>query len=270
VGYVPPTAADPTIWEQHEIEMALAPLPDAADHVVLTQWVLRNLARAEGLHVRFDPILRRGHAGSGLHVHLAPMRDGRSRAAREGGRLADEGRWLVAGLVRHGVALLSMGNRVEDSFVRLQQGKESPTAVAWGDADRSALVRLPIAARTADGREVSPPTVEFRLPDGSAHPHLLLAGVAQVFLAGRAEPDLDAFLAATSSVRVREDPAAAAPLPRNRAQAAAATAARRGVLEAGGVFPAVWLDRLAQGPRPSRPKARGPAGRSPRRGTARP
>jgi len=80
---------------------------------------------------------------------------------------------------------MAFGNRGGGSFVRLSQAKEAPNAIIWGDADRTALVRLPIVARTEDGRPVTPATVEFRLPDGSAHPHLLLAGVAQVMVAAR-------------------------------------------------------------------------------------
>ena len=57
--------------------------------------------------------------------------------------------------------------------------KMAPHAIVWGEYDRSALVRLPMNATTEDGRVVSPPTIEFRLPDGSAHPHLVLAGAAQ-------------------------------------------------------------------------------------------
>ena len=49
VGYIPATESDDSIWEQHEIEMALSPLPDAAEGVVLTQWVLRNLAHQSGM-----------------------------------------------------------------------------------------------------------------------------------------------------------------------------------------------------------------------------
>jgi len=58
VGYVEAGEADGLIWEQHEIELALAPLPQAADGVVLAQWVLRNLAHRDGMRVSFDPILR--------------------------------------------------------------------------------------------------------------------------------------------------------------------------------------------------------------------
>lgn len=238
VGWVPAAEAGGVHWEQHEVELALAPLPDAADHVVLVQWVLRRLAARDGLHCRFDPLLLRGHAGSGLHVHLSPVRDGRHLARRApDGTLAPPAQWLIAGLVRHGAALMAFGNRVEGSFLRLSQGKETPAAVTWGEADRHALVRLPITARAPDGREVAPPTIEFRLPDGSAHPHLLLAGIAQACVSGRATPDLDALLQATRSDVAHAGASVVTSLPTCAREVADALHAQRRVFEAGGVFP---------------------------------
>jgi glutamine synthetase len=228
--------------------MSLAPLAEAADHVVLVQWVLRNLAHREGLQCRFDPLLRRGHAGSGLHVHLSPVRDGQHLARRDAdGRLSNPAQWLIAGLVRHGAALMAFGNRVEGSFLRLSQGKESPTAVGWGEADRHALVRLPITAHAADGREVAPPTIEFRLPDGSAHPHLLLAGVAQALISGRATPDLAALLDATRSGVVHVGASSVPSLPTCAREVGDALHAQRRVLEAGGVFPEAFVERVVAG-----------------------
>lgn len=242
VGYIPASQADTTIWEQHEIEMALCPLPDAAEAVALAQWVLRNLAHQAGMRVSFDPIMRAGHAGSGLHFHFSPVVGGRPMGGRDAnGALADEGRWLIAGLVRHAGALMAFGNRVPGSFVRLKQGKEAPTSVAWGEFDRHALIRLPIVATAPDGRQVSAPTIEFRLPDGSAHPHLLLAGVAQALVAQRGDAELDALLARTAAARVREHPGDAPRIPGAAAEIGEALARSRATFEAGGVFPGAYL-----------------------------
>ncbi len=82
---------------------------------------------------------------------------------------------------------MAFGNRVEDSFARLNQAKEAPNRISWGEFDRNALVRLPITATDQTGRQVTMPTIEFRLPDGSALPHLLMAGVAVAMLEGRGE-----------------------------------------------------------------------------------
>ena len=185
VGYIEASAVDDHIWEQHEIELLLRPLPDAAEGVVMTHWVLRQLAHRSGMECSFAPIIRRGHAGSGLHFHFSPVRNGEHLPTMidDVGSIGEEAGWLIGGLAHMGGALMAFGNRSADSFTRLTQGKEAPNTVTWGRFNRHALIRLPIQATTADGRAVTPPTVEFRLPDGSANTYLLLTGVVTVILA---------------------------------------------------------------------------------------
>ncbi len=243
VGYIEARESDPIVWEQHEIELALTPLPEAARSVVLAQWVLRNLAHRSGMLCNFSPIVREGHAGNGLHFHLSPVAKGRHVAIREsGGALAPEAKWLIGGLVRLGASLMAFGNRAPGSFVRLSQGQEAPRAIFWGDYDRRALIRLPIIPKTADGRSVSPGTVEFRLPDGAAHPYLLLAGVAQAMLHGRSTDGLDALVESASAARAGDG--AVSPLPRHPREVAEALASGRAALESGGVFPPGLLDEV--------------------------
>jgi glutamine synthetase len=247
VGYIAATEADDMIWEQHEVELALAPLPQAAENVVLTQWVLRNLVHQQGMRCSFDPILRKGHAGSGLHFHFSPMMDGKHAGRFAAGQLSPAGQWLVAGLVQFGCTLMTFGNRNAGSFVRLSQAKEAPTAITWGAYDRHALVRLPLTATTAEGRIVSAPTIEFRLPDGSAHPYLLLAGVAQAMLAGRSTADLETLLSRTSSsskAHAGGSPAHTDRLPGSFAEIAELLAAHRSIFEDGGVFPSNLIDQF--------------------------
>jgi glutamine synthetase len=244
VGYIQPDERDRRIWEQHEVELALQPLPQAADSVVITQWLLRTLAHKAGLRCSFEPVLRQGHAGSGMHFHLSPVIDARHRPVMGPGEaLEPEAKWLVAGLVTHGPGLMAFGNRTANSFVRLAQAKEAPNRLTWGRYNRKALVRLPAVARDEDGVPTSPETVEFRLPDGSAHPHLLLAAIAQAMVAARGV-EVEAVLDRTAAGETADT---AAPVPRSFAEVAGHLARQRGVLEAGGVFPPHVVDRLLEG-----------------------
>ena len=245
VGYVEARETNGVIWEQHEIELALAPLPEAADGVALAHWVLRNLAHREGMFCTFDPIIMEGHPGNGLHFHFSPIVRGEHAGGRgPDGALSPAAKWLIAGLVQGGGALMAFGNRSEGSYVRLSQAKEAPGAIVWGEFDRNALVRLPIVATTTEGRPVSPPTIEFRLPDGSAHPHFLLAGVAQAMVAGRATKNLDALLEKTAASASGSRSHAAARVPKSPSEVAAALAQHRAVLEAGSVFSPALIDQV--------------------------
>ena len=252
VGYIPAKEEEDRIWEQHEIELGLAPLPEAAENAVLTQWVLRNLARRSGMICSFDPIVRKGHAGSGFHFHCCPKRGGEVLAGRDGsGELREPAQWLIAGLVQAGGALMAFGNRSLGSFVRLTQGKEAPNTVFWGEFNRKALVRLPIVATTEDDRTVGVPTVEFRLPDGSAHPYLLLAGIAQAMRFGRDAKNRAELLVRTSADNSgRAGGEGRTPVPRNFQEVAAELESRRAIFEAAGVFPPDMIDGTIRALRP--------------------
>eukprot|EP00033_Pygsuia_biforma_P000205 GCRY01000257.1.p1 GENE.GCRY01000257.1~~GCRY01000257.1.p1 ORF type:complete len:463 (+),score=106.48 GCRY01000257.1:152-1540(+) len=241
VGYIPP-GDDGKVWEQHEIELQLAPLRRAADAVVLTMWVLRNLAARNGMVCSLDPVVKVGHAGSGMHFHLSAVRNGEHIAHLKPGQteFTDECKWLIAGLVKAGGALMAFGNREEGSFLRLTGGKEAPTSVTWGWYDRHALVRLPTQPCTQDGRVVVPATVEYRLGDGSAHPHLLLAGIAQAACYGKSLKDLDAFIEQTG----QKDGEGSATVPHKMEDVASTLKEMREVFIAGDVFKPEYIDAL--------------------------
>ncbi|UCD23486.1 MAG: hypothetical protein JSW51_10610 [Gemmatimonadota bacterium] len=243
VGYIEAKEIDGVIWEQHEIELALSPLPDAAEGVLLAQWVLRNLAHQRGMRCSTEPMMAEGHAGNGLHFHFAPMKNGAPLAIKNAdGELSEASRWLIGGLVQLGGALMAFGNRVSDSFARLKQGKEAPNAIVWGEFDRLALIRLPVVTMDDHGRVIGSPTIEFRLPDGSVLPHLLLAGAALAMVHGRDTASLDDLLERTSTA-FKGEPAADSPrVPRNFVEVAHAIESYRDTLELGGTFPAGLID----------------------------
>jgi glutamine synthetase len=248
VGYIEAREANGVIWEQHEIELALSPLPQAAEATLLAQWVLRNLAHERGMRCNTDPMMLEGHAGNGLHFHLAPMKGDEVVAIwDDSGNLSDPAKWLIGGLVQVGGALMAFGNRVEGSFARLAQAKEAPNSIIWGEFNRLALVRLPVVPTDEEGNPVAPRTIEFRLPDGSALPHLLLAGAALSMVTGRETKDLDDLLERTSSVGAAEQTERAERVPRNFLEVADAVIRHRSTLEMGSAFPEALIDRVVAG-----------------------
>ncbi|MBI5060015.1 glutamine synthetase beta-grasp domain-containing protein [candidate division KSB1 bacterium] len=237
VGYVPTGEKEDRIWEQHEIELQLAPLVQSAYAVTLTHWVLRNLAYRASMRLSLEPVLQQGHPGNGLHFHFSPMVDTQHlEIGQENNKLPESATWLIAGLVRYGGTLMAFGNRESTSFLRLSQAKEAPSSVTWGRYNRKALVRLPIVATDEQGRLVSPETIEFRLSDGSAHPQLLLAGIAQTMCAARAMPDPRKLLATTEAEHVSANDNVMR-IPKGFHEVAAVLKRDREVFEADGVFP---------------------------------
>lgn len=244
---------------QHEIEFQPVPVEQAADHLVLAKWVVREVAAAHGLEATFAPSVSSGGAGNGLHVHSRLVRNGASTIVRRDG-LNDTGRRLVAGYLSAARALTAFGNTVPTSYLRFADGDESPGAITWAEKDRTGLVRVPLAwngdvlpgmvahANPAGSApvpepDVHPQTVEFRLGDGSADVHLLLAGMAVAVRRGLID-DGSLELAERLSTGDSDD---VEQLPTSCAESADALDAERALFEAEGVFPAALLDAVIAG-----------------------
>lgn len=177
-------------YEQNEIEFLPVSVTEAADQLMVAKWVIRNLAYREGLNVTFAPKITAGKAGSGLHIHMRMVKDGRNMML-DGGRLSDTARRAIAGMMDVAESITAFGNKNPMSYFRLVPHQEAPTNVCWGDRNRSVLVRVPLGwtAGADMCRKANPlepetnpdtsqkQTVEMRSPDGSADIYQLLAGL---------------------------------------------------------------------------------------------
>ena len=143
------------IWEQNEIEFLPSDMEKAAEGLMLAKWIIRNLAYRYGLDVCFAPKIAAGKAGSGLHIHMRLMKDGRNMMLNDKGEISDVARKAIAGLM-------------DMAYLRLVPHQEAPTNICWGDRNRSVLVRIPLG--WTSGRdmfsEVNPPLADG-MPEGT-------------------------------------------------------------------------------------------------------
>ena len=181
---------DGLIYEQNEIEFLPVPVEKAADELMIAKWIIRNLAYQMGMNVTFAPKITTGKAGSGMHVHMRMMKDGKSMMV-ENGKLSNTARTAIAGLMQLADSITAFGNKNPMAYFRLVPHQEAPTNVCWGDRNRSVLVRVPLGwAAGIDMMHKANPqqpaetpdtsmkqTFEMRSPDGSADVYQLLAGL---------------------------------------------------------------------------------------------
>jgi glutamine synthetase len=177
--------------EQKEIEFLLAPVDEMANHIVISSWIIRNVAYKYGFFATFFPKIEIGHAGNGLHFHTALYKDGKNIMTDEKGDLSHEATQLIGGLCHYAPSLTAFGNTTPSSYLRLVPGQEAPTKVCWSEMNRSAMIRVPLAWTKINNlaSKINPQqsgkhdssesrqTVELRSPDGSANAHLLLSGI---------------------------------------------------------------------------------------------
>jgi glutamine synthetase len=183
---------------QHEIEFLPIAIEDAADELVLAKWAIREIAYKYNLEVTFAPKIMIGQAGSGLHVHMRLLKDGKNAIAGKDG-LTDVAKKLIAGMLDLAPSLTAFGNTVPTSYLRLVPHQEAPTRICWGERNRSVLVRIPLGWLGAEKlildanpkepveKEVSDlnrQTMEIRNADGSANVHQLIAGLAVAAIHG--------------------------------------------------------------------------------------
>lgn len=189
-------------FEQHEIEFLPTDPEFAADQLIIAKWILRMLAEKRRIEISFAPKITVGKAGSGLHFHMLVEKDGKN-VVMEDGKLSETARKMIAGILDVADALTAFGNTIPTSYLRLVPNQEAPTKICWGDRNRSALVRVPlgwsgkqnmaaianpdvpVSAKNGDSRQ----TFEFRVPDGSANIHLVMAGLIVASLHGINMPD---------------------------------------------------------------------------------
>ena len=110
---------------------------------MIAKWVIRNLAYSYGLDITFAPKITVGKAGSGLHVHMRIMKDGKNQMLADGA-LSETARKAIAGMMQLAPSITAFGNTNPTSYFRLVPHQEAPTNVCWGDRNRSVLVRVPL------------------------------------------------------------------------------------------------------------------------------
>ena len=203
VGFIPKVRSalseiNDKMAEQFEIEFSLAPVEMVGDYLTASKWIIRNVGYKHNKVVTFAPKLEVGMAGSGLHFHCALYKDGKNIMRDENGKLSKEAMRVIGGLGKYAPSLTAFGNTVTSSYARLVPHQEAPTKICWSDSNRSALIRVPLGWVGVNNlaSKVNPQqkdklteqsgrqTVELRSPDGSAHIHLLLAGMTLAALDG--------------------------------------------------------------------------------------
>lgn len=158
---------------QHEIDLRYQDALTMADAVMTYRLVVKEVAMANGVYATFMPKPIAGINGSGMHVHQSLFtKDGNAfYDADKPGYLSDVCRWYIAGLLKYAPEFCAVTNPLVNSYKRLIPGYEAPVYVSWAQANRSAMVRVPLYK---PGKEAAT-RIELRCPDPSCNPYLAFA-----------------------------------------------------------------------------------------------
>lgn len=155
---------------QHEIDFQFSDAMETADKVMTFKVAVRTIAKRHGLHATFMPKPRAGVNGSGMHVNMKLMKDGKNIFSDSSDELgmSKEAYAFMAGIFAHIKGMTALCNPLVNSYKRLAPGFEAPSDITWSSRQRTALVRVPFQ-RNGDTR------LELRSPDPSANPYLVFA-----------------------------------------------------------------------------------------------
>ena len=153
---------------QHEIDFPFETAMETADKVMTFKMAVRTIAKRYGLHATFMPKPRVEVNGSGMHLNMRLIKEGKNVLGDENGNLSREGEAFLAGILEHIAGMTAVFNPIVNSYKRLVPGFEAPSEITWTTKQRTALIH--IRKRLGEGL-----SLELRSPDSTANPYLVFA-----------------------------------------------------------------------------------------------
>ena len=166
---------------QSEIDMRFDTLVRMADKVMTYKYLVKNVARQNGLTATFMPKPLFGDNGSGMHVHTSIWNGDTNCFYDESGygQLSETAKFYIGGLLKHAPALLALSAPTTNSYRRLVPGFEAPVNLAYSQRNRSAICRIPVYSNSPKAKRV-----EFRAPDPTCNPYLCFSALLMAGLDG--------------------------------------------------------------------------------------
>jgi glutamine synthetase type III len=145
-----------------------------ADRHVFFKFMARSIAEKHGYRATFMPKPFSNLTGSGCHAHISLWNGATNLFEKDAGELGISklGYNFIGGLMHSADALCALTNPSVNSYKRINAPRTlsgatwSPNTVTYTGNNRTHMIRIP-----------EPGRFELRLPDGSANPYLLQAGI---------------------------------------------------------------------------------------------
>jgi glutamine synthetase len=167
---------------QFEMNYTYTDCLTSCDHFVFFKMAASEIANEMGMVCSFMPKPFSNLPGNGMHMHVSigqgPRNLFEDKTDSRGLSLSKLAYHFLGGILAHAPAVTALCSPTVNSYKRLVVGRSltgatwAPAHVAYGDNNRSAMVRIP------KGR------LELRVPDGACNPYLATAAVIAAGLDG--------------------------------------------------------------------------------------
>lgn len=162
---------------QHEIDFTFEDALTVADKLMTFKMAVRTIAKRYGLHATFMPKPRMEANGSGMHLNMRLLKNGKNVFEDEDKNLSREGEAFLAGILKHISGMTAVFNPLVNSYKRLVPGYDAPSDITWSKNRRNALIH--VRRRMSEGLNL-----ELRSPDSSSNPYLAFALCLEAGLEG--------------------------------------------------------------------------------------
>lgn len=162
---------------QHEVEVKPLPAVQSADFCMYFKYLSKDIASDSNTKVSFIPKLFADESGNGMHAHLKLVNGKQNMFYDENGQynLSEMATYFIGGILHHAKSIAAFANPTMNSYKRLIPHFEAPLYIAWGQHNRSSLIRI-AAKKNVD--------IEIRNGDPSANPYLFFAAIIHAGLDG--------------------------------------------------------------------------------------
>jgi glutamine synthetase len=166
---------------QQEIETEMIDFSLIVDRMMYIKDIIHNTALRHDLSATFMPKPLYDEPGNGMHFHIQLRKDGKNLFFEPGqyADLSNTALYFIGGILEHGRSLAALTNPSTNSYKRLVPGFEAPVKLFFGLSNRSAAIRIPRYATSAETKRI-----EFRTSDGTCNYYLAMSALLLAGLDG--------------------------------------------------------------------------------------
>ena len=169
------------------LELSESNVVAAADQVMITKHVVRQLAARWGKTATFMPLPQAGRQPAGMPTQLALVHNGHCALSGSGyAGLSEAGLHAIGGILKHAMAITALTNSTTNSYARLNlgltgsaqsDGNDLPR-IAYSQSDLRAAVRIPTHRATKHK------CLEYQMPDAVCNPYLAFSALLMAAIDG--------------------------------------------------------------------------------------
>ena len=178
MGYIIESSHHEVARGQHEIIFRHDDALTTADRLVTFRTVVKTIAKRNGLHATFMPKPKENDWGSGMHLAMSLMENGKNAFFDPSSpdKLSDTCRKFLAGILKYVPDMTCILNPTINSYKRFVPGFGAPCFISWSENNKSLLVKI---LKSFDDTRI-----KLCSPDSTSNPYLAIAACLKAGLKG--------------------------------------------------------------------------------------